>query len=373
MEYTLAKLQKSKASNDWYAYYRYRNADGKMIQFKERAGINRIKNLKEREREGLFLVASINGRLKGGWSPFVVTQEEKEQQGSVLELLKEYLATKETSIRKRSYEHYVYAINLLTQYLTSIKMINVRTKDFTKQMAFGYSDWLLSEKKYSGKSHNNQIANMRTFFQMMEDRDVITKNPFRQIKKKKEVVGRIESYSDAQRKIIKDYMIKNNHPMYLFVQLIYYCFVRPNEIMQTQVKYIDWELKRIQIPSHISKNGKQCSIDIPSPLFKLMNDKYKKLDPELYLFSKGLVAGEKPILRKFASERHKKMLDDLKIKGLVLYDWKHAGARDFILSGRNPYELMVSMRHSDLEQSMTYLRSLGVSFNDKSKIRKHEF
>lgn len=374
MKYTLAKLHKPKTGNDWYAYYTYRHPiTEKVTQFKERAGINRIKNLTERKREGMILVSSLNADLINGWSPFELSEAEKHISTPIVELFQEYLKTKETNIRARSYEHYTYALHLLAQYLESMKATNLKCTSFTKAMAFGYSDWLLGTKRYSGKSHNNQVSNMKMFFQMMEDRDVIPKNPFKLIKRRPEERGRLVCYSEVQKKEIKTYTQEKGLPMFMFIQWIYYCFVRPNEIMGLQVKHIDFEFKRIQIPANISKNRKQSSVDIPEVFFKVVKEKYEKLDAESFLFSKGLKPGLVRLRRKEGTVAHKKIVDALGIKGLTLYDWKHKGASDFLLEGNNPYELMVRMRHHSLEQTMTYLRSLGVSMFDKSKKTKHEF
>lgn len=377
MDYVLAKLLKSKKENgtyDWFVLYRFRNPEtGLMEPKKVRKGINRLKTDKEKRHHGTLLATAVNELLKSDWSPFIISEQEKQIEAPLVELLQEYLKTKKSSIRSRSYDHYVYAIHLFQQYLETIKAATIKSNQFTKAMAFGYSDWLLSTKKYSGKSHNNQVSNMKVFFEMMVDRDVLLKNPFKLIKKKPEEKGRAACYSDEQKNEIKKYTKEKGLPMYLFIQWIYYCFVRPNEIMQLQVKHIDFEFKRIQIPAYASKNRKQSSVDIPEIFFKIVKEKYSSVDKEYFLFAKGLLPGPVNILRNVASKDHKKIVDKLNIKGLVLYDWKHKGASDFLLAGNNPYDLMIRMRHHSLEQTMTYLRSLGVSMFDKSKKRKHEF
>lgn len=76
--YTLAKLHKPKSGNDWYVYYTVKDpATGKMKLFKEREGINRIKNLKERRHEGILLAEGVNRKLKEGWTPFQKENKEK--------------------------------------------------------------------------------------------------------------------------------------------------------------------------------------------------------------------------------------------------------------------------------------------------------
>jgi len=372
MNYTLPRI--CKAKKGWYVHYRILNPlTGERKQWREKAGINYIDDLKLREKEALKIKQQLTELLESGWSPFLENTPAAERKIPLMDILQEYLKTKKTSVRVRSYQHYQWALKLFEEYLVKNKLQAIKSDKFNKTMAFGYSDFLLTDKQYSGKSHNNQISNMKVFFEMMCDREIIEKNPFKGIKKRPEEKGRLIVYSDTQKELIKQHMIDTDHPMFLFVQFVYYCFVRPNEIMQLQVKHIDFEFKRIQIPSYASKNRKQSSVDINEEFFELVKEKYQHLDPEFYLFGFGLKPGPISVHRNRASKSHQELLQELKITGLVLYDWKHAGARDFILSGGDPYRLMTMMRHHSLEQTMTYLRSLGVSMFDKSKTREHKF
>ena len=61
--YTTPKLCKS--ASGWFVWIRY---NGKQKMFK--AGLNRIKDPKKREREAKFLIESLKEKLASGWSPF---------------------------------------------------------------------------------------------------------------------------------------------------------------------------------------------------------------------------------------------------------------------------------------------------------------
>lgn len=358
MNYTFAKIHKPKSGNDWYVYYTFRNPEtGKMALWKERAGINRLSTVKEKHARGAKMVANVNKRLEDGWSPYAEGKEIDTRK--IDEVFDDILTIKKPGLRPRTVEHYKHAVDLFKEFLAGKKIM---PNQFTAKMAQDYSDWLLTSKKYTSKSHNNKLSDANIFFNAMVDREIIDKNPFKKIRKKPVEEGKLISYSNEQKKLIRDYTKKNGHPMYYFIQWIYYCFIRPYELMQLQVKHIDFENATIQIPAYASKNRKHGIVPINEVFMKEVVNKYKGKDSELYLFGFGLEPNLKPVHRNRSSHSFKELRETLNIpKDHLLYDWKNTGARDFILSGKNPYLLMAYMRHHSLDQTMVYMRSLGVT------------
>lgn len=365
MEYTLATLKKPK-SGDWYVYYSYRNPQtGKLHPFKIRGDLNRIKVKKEKEHEGAVMVSEINDMLKEGYNPFEIEEQNPHKGKTLIQVLNDLQAIKKNGLRKRTVEHYQHAIDLMTEYVADIS--HVKPQHFTPALAQGYSDFLLVTKKYTPKSHNNQLSNANIFFNAMVDRDIILKNPFKKVKRKQVEEGKLLSYSKKQKDTIRYYTEKYNHPMFMFIQWIYYCFIRPAELMQLQVKHIDFDNNTVLIPSGVAKNRKNGIVPINEHFMPFVNTMYKHVDPEYYLFGHGLVPHETKVHRNRASHSHKLLLQENKIPNThILYDWKNTGARDFILQGGNPYALMALMRHHSLDQTMVYMRSLGVTTGMKT-------
>jgi integrase len=368
MDYVLAKLYKPK-KGEWYVYFKVRNQEtGKMHMFKHRKGLGLIKDVKERKAVADSRIIAYNARLKNGWSPFRPDTEDKLKGLTLEKVFNELLLIKKASLRHRSYQHYKYAIDLFFKYCSK----TMKPFEFTKALAQGYSDHLI--KQFSQKSHNNQILNMGTLFNMMVEREIILKNPFAKIKKKPVDIGKNIAYSDQQREQIKNYLERNHLPIYMLVQFIYYCFIRPNELMQLQVRHIDFSGKQIQIPANISKNRNQSSVEIPETFFDQVKERFSNMPADYYLFGKGLIPGEIKVHRNRASAAHKKVLDDLKITGdHTLYSWKHTGAVAAIKSGMNPYTLMRQLRHSSLDQTMIYLKSLGLTSNSEFSLKQPKF
>lgn len=144
--------------------------------------------------------------------------------------------------------------------------------------------------------------------------------------------------------------------------------------MQIKVKHIDFESRQVMIPSEVSKNRKQSSVELPSNFYAEVKKTFKGIDPEYYLFGRGLVPGVIAIHRNRATEAHKKVLEYLNISNQhTLYSWKHSGAVAAIKAGINPYSLMRQWRHHSLEQTMTYLKSLGLTSNSEFSSKQPKF
>lgn len=147
--------------------------------------------------------------------------------------------------------------------------------------------------------------------------------------------------------------------LYLFVQFIYYCFIRPRELVHLRASNVLLEGKQIYIPGHISKNKKSEYITIPDAFLPGL-EFIKDLDPNRLLFPSPLDI-TKPIGYDKMYRRHQKILKALNFgKGYVLYSWKHTGAVMAVKAGISLKELQIQLRHHSLDQVDQYLRQMGV-------------
>lgn len=147
--------------------------------------------------------------------------------------------------------------------------------------------------------------------------------------------------------------------LYLFVQFIYYCFIRPRELVHLRASNVILEGKQIYIPGHISKNKKSEYITIPDAFLPSL-EFIKNVDPKQLLFPSPLDI-TKPIGYDKMYRRHQKILKALNFgKGYVLYSWKHTGAVMAVKAGISLKELQIQLRHHSLDQVDQYLRQMGV-------------
>lgn len=147
--------------------------------------------------------------------------------------------------------------------------------------------------------------------------------------------------------------------LYLFVQFMYYCFIRPRELVHLRVSNILLEGKQIYIPGQISKNKKSEYITIPDAFLPSL-EFVKISDPNRLLFPSPLDI-TKPLGYDKMYRRHQRILKGMNFgKGYVLYSWKHTGAVMAVKAGISLKELQIQLRHHSLDQVDQYLRQMGV-------------
>ena len=198
---------------------------------------------------------------------------------------------------------------------------------------------------------------------MMMERDLVEKNPFKKIANQAESAGRHVAFPDELRKKIEDHLILTNYRLYLFSQFIYYCYLRPIEILRLKIENIDDT--RILIYGSQSKNKKQESVVIPDAFLPLVQSmKLRDYPKDHFIFGRGMMPSSIPLGRNRVSEQFKKIKEDLKFgPDYTLYGFKHSGNVNAYLAGIDIYSIMRQNRHHSIEQTMTYLRQLGVSKN----------
>lgn len=141
---------------------------------------------------------------------------------------------------------------------------------------------------------------------------------------------------------------------------MYFAFLRPRELRFLRVKHVKVGERAITIPGEIAKNRKMETVAIIHPLLDLID--LKGCKPDYYLFGAGL----KPIPGQCSENSplnwHTNALEacGLKNRGNTLYSWKHTGAVNAYRSGVDIKQLQALLRHSSIQITDVYLKSLGL-------------
>jgi len=369
-DYKPAKLNNCKGdvSKQWYVYY-FTLVDGKFKMHIAKGGINRIKTKRERTAEGNAIVTALNQLLKEGWRPKGTDLVEKAV--TLIARLDELLLLKK-SLRRRTWQSYQYSIDVLKRWLIANRYDYFLPDDFTLPICHKFFDSLQSQK-LAGKTLNGYKSQLSVFFNMMVGRELIQKNPFSKIRKFQENTGRNIAFNNEQKADLEEDMKTYNYRLYLFTQWIYYTCIRPIELLRLKVSNVDFEKGIIRIHSNQSKNKRDESVVIPDA-FKPIVDKMcldKKCQSD-FIFGAGLKTCSTSLGRNSVSLAFKKVLVKLKFgKDYTLYSWKHTSVVNAFNAGINPYAIQRQLRHQSLDQTMVYLKSLGLLRNDEfgSKMR----
>lgn len=171
----------------------------------------------------------------------------------------------------------------------------------------------------------------------------------------------------AIQQVIQELHAKDRR-MYYFTQIMYYCFIRRTEMVKLKVGDFDLVNKTITIRGKIGKIEKHESVVIPKGLEPVLQE--MKLDDypdEWYVFGQGLFSSDVPYYGiNYITARHGKFARQLKIdKEKNLYSWKHTGVcAAYYATGKDIYAVMRQLRHTELNTTAIYLKSLGLIQND---------
>jgi integrase len=189
------------------------------------------------------------------------------------------------------------------------------------------------------------------------------KNPFLDIQQPSARHTPSMYYSNSQAREVTEAIAEYSPNLFTFIHFIYYCFIRPGELADIKVGDIQLEKGIITVRAEISKTKKTESVTIPRQLYPIIEAmKLHKYPTTHYAFStQGEPHFEKTKYDYF-SRIHRSILvrlgyDTTRYK---LYSWKHTGAVAWIKAGGNVKALQSQMRHSTLEMTDRYLRSLGL-------------
>jgi len=357
-------------TKSWFVYFDFTDdLTKRKKRFQFRGEINKFSNKEERIKEANGLKRFWKLELENGWNPFMKDRVKKLPiHYTIFEGLDAVLKVHLPTLQKRTKETYHYVVRLFKEWLTKEGMDNISLAEFTKQDAQVYLDTLITERGYSGRTHNDHLIILATLFNVMLAKEWIIKNPFKKIDRRPAQIGRNIAFTDSEKEELRELLMKKDERLFYFTQIMYFTFIRRTELARLRVGDFDLVNKTIIIPSNISKNGEQESVVIPvglEPILRRMRlDHYPS---GYYVFGRHLFTSDVIYSNvNHISTRHNKFVKQLEIhSSKTLYSWKHSGVcAAYYATGKDVYALMRQLRHKSLETTMVYLKSLGLIQND---------
>jgi integrase len=336
-------------SKRWFVYY-YAPVFGTSLRkrIKVYAGINRIKQKKLRYSYAEILIGRII-KEKPGISPALAPSDKS--------ILLDALKKTSGFINKKTLTTYT---GMVTAFLKFLKKKNDHQAD--KQDAVLFLNQLIQKGKSirTVKAYRN---NLSTIYNKSIELGCAVENPFHKIKLPKSSSKSLMYFTSEQITRIKNHCIENDPELWLAIELQYYCFIRPNELRQLQVKHINIAAGFIEIDSSISKNKKTQKVMIPNVMMKDLTF-IEQLPYNKFIFSKNNHAPSRDAL----SKKHKSVLKTIGLHGRYgFYSWKHTGVVNAWKAGINIKDLQMQLRHHSLDMVNEYLKNLGVMDAERIK------
>jgi integrase len=354
------------AKNRWYIeFYFPDDKSGKMVRIRLSKQLNRIKDYQEKLDAFSHLLNSCTTSLNEGWNP-IANQERPikidiESQytlylGEAILKFLEYHKSKGN--RPKTIGSYKSKLKLFLSHVGDIDVTTIN--DF---LITDFLNTCESTRQWTGVTYNFARITLNNLFVYLKRYKHVNGNPATGIESRKEIKTEMHQvFSDEDFTKIMDWLKQNDPYTLMFVKTIYYTCIRPKELRQTKLKYINMDYDRIIIPATISKNKKAIPVQLDETLkSELMSLKVQDYPSEYYLFGDiNNIIGPTMIGENKPYNRFQVCLKSLSLTGknYTLYSFKHLSNVRKYLAGWTIAEICAANRHSSLVETETYLKDL---------------
>jgi hypothetical protein len=288
---------------------------------------------------------------------------------TVIEDLKEYLAYKESYVRKNSYKVYRNFGAKLTAFLTVNCLTHLEMKKVTPVICEKFKHYIL--KLHSDPTtRNKELTQMKMFFKQFTKPgwERYKLSPAVHIEMLPEQESEMhEPYSEEQvAAIVGRILEKKDYWLLLYIYFIHYTFARPGREVRL-LKVGDLKPRALTIRPENSKTRRLKTPTIPKPLEEILGYlRVRNYPQSWFIFGLGGEPGPKSCSHNMYYNRHRQILQDLKIKGnYTLYGWKHTGNIRAVILGVSERELQQQNGFKEHKTLEIYLRRLSAYYSSE--------
>lgn len=373
-----------KAKEGWYITYYYRIPkelryiyDGKeWMRFRDKFDINRRKGT-EKIIYADYLLTEMTNQLKAGYNPFKGTIEDlvKEQDLTVTneidcdEALNSFLiAWSKRGLEPVSLAKYKRCVNKLLKWLYENKMLHADIRSITTN----HIEKFLQDGKFSNREYNNTFDFIRTAFNYLVKKEIISKSPCAGIDKRKTTSTKHRFYDAQALNDITKALLASDPYCYLACQVVYYLCIRSDkELANFRVGNIIWDESKVLLDAASTKGKSAEYIPLDDNIKKLLLDhKVNEYSPDHYVFGINGVPSPRKFGTGFFSKRFRKVRDKAGLPSwYTVYSFKYTRVVHLKMDGVSDENIMSVTRHKDFTAYARYLRDLGLNI-DTDKINK---
>lgn len=373
-KYLLAKIFdfNGDLNKRWFVEYKFKHPETKLHKkFREWISL-KLLTKQARYAEATLIKNKINSKLKSGFNPFEPNKTGK----PIIEAVNEILSLKQSTCIKKAYYSYRSMCKTFTEWVKENKFHTLTPEEFTKQKAYLFLDHVLTARKVSNRTHNCYLICMKTIFNNLTDRDYLEINPFQKIKRLPVKETDLTFITDMEKALIKHSLPELHYQLYCVMLLVYYCFLRPAEIVRLKICDFNFFDSSILVKASKSKNKKNFTLTMPQMLIEaLLPLKLENYNQNLYLFSNGhkLTPGTAEIAPTRIAEIWNLTVKQKLMINKNIYDLKATGNGDAFTAGIDARQIQLQNRHHSLEQTQIYLNKFNNRAGDEFKNKMPTF
>ena len=367
----------------WYiSFYAYDPSQSKLRRKRIRIS-PKFKKVSDRRQYANDLLERITLELRQGWNPWI-NFSSPEQYATWQDVCTEYRSyigkcKAEALMREKTWKGYTSFLDSFNAWNDSQHRPIFYAFQFDQKLLTRFVDWLWLDKGLSVRTRDNYVMWLHTFCKFLTGRSFVESDPSASLQC---IGGKIKS--NKNRTVIaaegmarlKDWCLEHNKYFLLACYILYYCFIRPNEMSYIQLKHISIKRGTIFIPDYSSKNGKDGTVTLPDVVVKLMIDLEIFTHPDTdYLFSHQLRPGpERHSPKQFTDYWSHYVRKALNFPDKwKFYSLKDTGITDLIRDNADLLSVRNQARHHSLLMTDIYTPHDIEEANDVIKTRKADF
>ncbi len=365
-------------SKKWFIRFSQRDPkDGKLKRIKVSGKMNQYLSVKKRYAEARRLINHYSKLMRTGWSYFeqqetiVVSNDvqvnkyqelrSKNRPFSRYADLWVSRAVERGNVSKISMKSYVGPSRIICEWLESRNLHENDISTLDNKVMQDFFKWAINIKYYSKETIKKYRRVMTNIFDVAIADGVTMENPVFNIPRAKNNKNKASKpFTDEDRELLKRVISVEDPQLWLAIQLLYYCFLRPRkELRLLKVKHINFARGFIEVDAERSKTNRTRNVDIPTPLMGvLLSQGIDKYPSEYYVIGINRVPntetyGVNNLYCRFMKFVKRLGLDN---KGYTFYSWKHTGNSRSVDAGLSIEELQSQNGHTDIQTTQIYLK-----------------
>ena len=355
IRYLSAVLHKNDAMG-WLIEYYVLNPDTDALE-RKRIRLNklrrRFKTLSEFRQVANEIVADINVRLAGGWTPFGEAENAR-YYTPMVDVLQAYITEKNKELKHETMRSYCSFANLFRKWIEK-NIPSCKAVFFNRTLAVRYMDDYYANHSSNGRTYNNQLKMARAFFSWAKEKCYIKENPFELMRTKKESPKRRILVPIEARKKIRAYFEVHRPEMVMICELVYTSLIRPIEISRITIEMLHLDESYIYMPPEITKNAHARNAPLSKELCERLKNHIKGYPAKSYIYGEQWIPSNKPISSKAYRMQWTTMRKKLELpEEMQLYSLRDTGIFDKLKSGIDPLTVMQAADHHDLAMTTRY-------------------
>ncbi len=349
----------------------------KMQRFRKTEGFAKCTTDRQCWANAYKLKNEYSRKLQAGWTPFDDSQnviwEDDLVYKAIYKNQKPLYRTKRTvayystrflrtkaNTSAGSYKTYMSKLRKLRSWLIKKKLNEKDASIITVEHAFSFMHDL-NEIKKSGQTNNEYLRLFKEFWKFMKKDRKGIENIWEDLPRYKKDTRPQRPLKKGVLKLIKEELQSTKPQLWLAAQFMYYCFIRPGELRQMQIRHLDMYEGKVILYPEFTKTDKTRVVDIPDQFSKILMSKYKlhTFPEEFYMFTKQGIPGIKMVHNNYFNKQFAVVRNKLGLpKEYKFYGFKHTGAVVAVRNGADIKEIQHQMGHSNIQITDEYLKNM---------------